>query len=394
MTGIQYFALVFFIICLAMVSGAFAGCGVDTNPYDDDPGTLPNGYYPPAADFSGEPVQGYAPLSVIFTDKSTNIPRSWTWNFGDGVSSNDKNPVHTYQSPGTYTVSLTAGNGYGGNSITKSNYVVVNPASSAPVVDFSANITSGNAPLHVEFTDLSSGGVIISRTWTFENNDVPVQETVTGQKITHTFTEVGQYNVSLTVTSGNNESGSLKKTNYFSVSEPVPEQGTITLHPGWNLVATPVPLKEQYRTAGQVFGGVNTDSRSIYSYNAGSKQFIPLNSQSVIFPLEGIWVYTKNEAPLTFNYQVTRPVTISMHLPSGWNLVGYPSTEQGYSFAGYGSINTIWSTILCFDPVTQQYSQTIFNEGAGGSGNQHQMQPMNGYWLYMPSEGDLTVLIE
>jgi len=236
--------------------------------------------------------------------------------------------------------------------------------------------------------------LIISRAWTFERNEIPVPETVTCQKITHTFTEIGQYNVSLTVTAENNESSSLEKTYYISVAEPAPEQGITTLHPGWNLVSAPVPLKDQYRTAGQVFAGVNTDSRSIYSYNAGSKQFVPLNSQSVIFPLEGIWVYSKIEAPLEFNYQVTRPVTISMHLPSGWNLIRYPSLEQGYACAGYGSINTIWSTILCFDPETQQYSQTIFNEGAGGPGNQQLMQPMDGYWLYMPGEGDLTVLIE
>ncbi len=87
-----------------MVSGVYAGCGIDTNPYDDEPGPLPNGFYPPAADFSGQPMQGYAPLNVMFTDISTNMPLYWAWSFGDGTSSNDKNPVHTYQSPGIYTV--------------------------------------------------------------------------------------------------------------------------------------------------------------------------------------------------------------------------------------------------------------------------------------------------
>ncbi len=92
---------------------------------------------------------------------------------------------------------------------------------------------------------------------------------------------------------------------------PPPEQGTITLHPGWNLVSTPLPLKDQYRTAGQVFGAIDTDSRSIFSYDAASKQFVPLDSNSVIFPLEGIWVYSKGEALLTLNYQVT---TTRIHL--------------------------------------------------------------------------------
>jgi PKD repeat protein len=392
-TAMRYFVLVFCIICTVMVSSAYAGCGIDTNPYDDDPGPLPNGYFPPAPDFSGVPVQGYAPLVVSFTDKSTNVPTNWAWNFGDGYSSNVKNPVHTYQSPGVYTVTLTAGNRYGGNSITKARYIIVNPVSSGPVIDFSANITTGYIPLVVEFSDLSTGGTIKSRTWTFGHNGFVVTENTSNQIIIHTFTEPGQFSVTLTVTAENNESALLEKAYYISVTEPAPEQGTIMLHRGWNLVSTPVPLKEQYRTAGLVFAGVDTDSRSMYSYDAGSNQFVPLNSQSVILPLEGIWVYSKYEIPLTFKYQTSRPVTTLLHLPSGWNLIGYPSTGPGSARDGYGPINTIWATILCFDPATQQYSRTIFNEAAGGQGDQQMMQPMNGYWIYMPKEGDLVITL-
>ncbi len=198
---------------------------------------------------------------------------------------------------------MTAGNRYGGNSITKTSYVVVNQASSTPVVDFSANITSGNAPLNVEFTDLSTGGIIISRVWTFTHDSIPGPETAQGQKITRTFSEPGQYNVTLTVTVENNGSASHEKSYYISVRQPPLLQGTITLHPGWNLVSTPLPLQDQYHTAGQVFAAVDTDSRSIYSYDAGLKQFVVLDSHSEISPLRGIWVYSKNEAPLTFNYQ-------------------------------------------------------------------------------------------
>jgi uncharacterized membrane protein len=67
----------------------------------------------PVADFYGTPTSGYAPLTVQFTDTSTGPPTSWSWNFGDGDSTNAtmQNPVHTYASAGTYTVSLTAMNG-------------------------------------------------------------------------------------------------------------------------------------------------------------------------------------------------------------------------------------------------------------------------------------------
>ena len=390
----RYSVLVVCIICLALVSWAYAGCGVDTNPYDDVPGPLGNGYFPPAADFYSDITQGYAPLTVTFSDRSTNVPLYWAWSFGDGVTSNVKNPVHTYQSPGMYTVLLTAGNRYGGNSITKTDYVVVNSASTKPVVDFTASVTSGYAPLQVEFSDLSTGGIIISRVWTFSKNGIPDTEAKNLQKIVHTFYEAGQYNVTLTGTAGNNESVSLEKSYYISVRQQAPEDGTVILHPGWNLVSTPLPLKDQSHTAGQLFATVDTGSRSFFSYDAGSKQFIPLNSQSEIFPLEGIWVYSKNESPLTFRYQVAEPVTISMHLPAGWNLIGYPSTEPGNARAGFASIGNTWSTILCFDPVSQQYSTSIFNEGVGGQSDQQLMNPMNGYWIYMPHEGDLMVSIE
>jgi PKD repeat protein len=389
----RYSVLVICIICLALVSFVDAGCSIDPNPYNDDPVPLPNGYFPPFSDFSGDPLQGYAPLEVRFTDKSTNIPFYWSWNFGDGQASNDKNPVHIYQSPGNYSVSLTTGNGYGGNSIRKANYVVVNSFSSIPIVDFTANSTMGYAPLHLEFTDLSSGGIIILREWTFENNGIRLSETTSNKKIIHTFTEAGPYNVTLKVTAENNESVTLEKSYYISVRQPAPEDGTVTLHPGWNLVSTPLPLKDQSRTAGQIFATIDTGSRSFFSYDAGSKQFIPLSSQSEIFPLEGIWVYSKNESSLTFRYQVTEPVTISMHLPAGWNLIGYPSTEPGNARSGFASIGNTWSTILCFDPVSQQYSTTIFNEGAGGQSDEQMMNPTNGYWIYMPREGDLVITL-
>ncbi|MGA2934840.1 MAG: DUF2341 domain-containing protein, partial [Methanomicrobiales archaeon] len=62
---------------------------------------------PPVAAFSASPISGKAPLTVTFTDQSTNTPTSWSWDFGDGATSNLQNPVHTYTAAGTYTVKLT-----------------------------------------------------------------------------------------------------------------------------------------------------------------------------------------------------------------------------------------------------------------------------------------------
>jgi uncharacterized membrane protein len=66
-----------------------------------------------------------APLTVQFTDLSTNSPTSWDWNFGDGTHATIQNPSHTYTSPGTYTVILTATNAGGSDVETKVGYITV-----------------------------------------------------------------------------------------------------------------------------------------------------------------------------------------------------------------------------------------------------------------------------
>ena len=69
----------------------------------------------PVADFNANTVTGYAPLSVQFTDNSSNIPTSWFWDFGDGTNSTLQNPAHTYSATGTYNVNLNASNFAGSN---------------------------------------------------------------------------------------------------------------------------------------------------------------------------------------------------------------------------------------------------------------------------------------
>jgi PKD repeat protein len=65
---------------------------------------------------------------VCFTDQSLNIPTGWLWNFGDGNTSFQQNPCHTYTVDGVYTVILTATNANGGNVDSIVNYITVNSA--------------------------------------------------------------------------------------------------------------------------------------------------------------------------------------------------------------------------------------------------------------------------
>jgi len=86
---------------------------------------------PPVANFSGTPLSGTVPLTVIFTDSSTNTPTNWSWDFGDGNFSAVQNPVYTYVSASTYTVSLRATNAAGSDTKTASNYITVTAPSGA-----------------------------------------------------------------------------------------------------------------------------------------------------------------------------------------------------------------------------------------------------------------------
>lgn len=89
----------------------------------------------PSADFSASATTICSGTSITFTDLSTNSPTSWTWSFPGGTpsSSTAQNPVVTYNSAGTYSVSLTAGNANGSNLHTKTNYIAVTASVTASI---------------------------------------------------------------------------------------------------------------------------------------------------------------------------------------------------------------------------------------------------------------------
>jgi len=79
----------------------------------------------PVADFSAIPIEGTVPLLVQFADQSIGIVDTWSWNFGDGATSNEQNPSHLYTSIGTYTVTLIVSGPGGTDSRTRTDYIVV-----------------------------------------------------------------------------------------------------------------------------------------------------------------------------------------------------------------------------------------------------------------------------
>ena len=170
----------------------------------------------PIAGFSATPSEGQVPLPVSFTDSSTGDISSWKWNFGDGTSSNEKSPTHTYSSAGSFPAVLTV-SGPGGESSNKNDIVVTKPLS-PPTAAIQVDIHNGPAPLSVTFTD-ASPGQIISRVWDFGDGT-----TSTDPVSLHTYANAGKYQVRLTVTG---QSGDSSDGVNIDVTGPVEKSPTV-----------------------------------------------------------------------------------------------------------------------------------------------------------------------
>ncbi len=158
--------------------------------------------------FNASDRYGEKPLTISFSsEQSLGSPTSWFWQFGDGTTNTTRNPIHSYEIPGTYTVTLRALNSQTGGYAVWNNYITVTdgpvpeptltPVPGNIITQFSAYPAAGNAPLVVDFRDLSSGNPI-SWVWDFGDG---AQSSL--QNTSHTYTTKGSYPVTLSATNSN-----------------------------------------------------------------------------------------------------------------------------------------------------------------------------------------------
>ncbi|MDD5186954.1 MAG: PKD domain-containing protein [Methanoregula sp.] len=172
--------------------------------------TVRSAVIPPVANFTGIPTSGIAPLTVTFTDNSTNSPTAWNWNFGDGSSSTIKNPSHTYTSTGTttsdirFSVALTAINSAGSNTSTRTNYIMISPGVIPPLANFTANVTSGLLPRTIQFNDTSTGS---PTTWNWSFGDGSLAAV---QHPVHTYMKAGNHTVTITASNAEGTNTTVK----------------------------------------------------------------------------------------------------------------------------------------------------------------------------------------
>lgn len=149
----------------------------------------------PTVDFtSADTISCTAPFTVHFTNTSTGN-NTYTWIFGDGTTSTETNPVHTYTGFGNYVVRLIAFNSFGcSNNIIKDNFIRIQP----PVATITQLPQEGCAPFEWTFNSTTSTSEpITGYLWDFGDGS-----TSTDPNPTHVFAQ-GTYNIKLIVTTAN-----------------------------------------------------------------------------------------------------------------------------------------------------------------------------------------------
>jgi PKD repeat protein len=179
----------------------------------------------PVADFVVSPISGNAPLTVSFSNLTIGDVTGYQWDFGDGNGSTANEPNHTYTSVGTYTVTLIA-TGPGGSDTAVCNACVTvtdPPPPPAPVADFSLTPSSGDSPVVVSFTNLSSGD-ISGYAWDFGDGG-----SSTAANPSHTYSIAGTYSITL-VASGPGGSDTAICNACVTVTDPPPPPPSTELY--------------------------------------------------------------------------------------------------------------------------------------------------------------------
>lgn len=177
---------------------------------------LENRHLAPKAIFRAFPRKGFPALSVRFQSFSSGDIIRYLWDFGDGATSIEKNPTHTYQQEGLYSVTLSVITSTSAQGVTtKSNYIKVSEDERVPffyavladpdqpaysVETAEALVLSGDDPTAVpavwNFVDQTDGD-IVQRFWVFDDGENETENNPTKHYTSHVYQSPGTYSPSL-----------------------------------------------------------------------------------------------------------------------------------------------------------------------------------------------------
>ncbi len=286
-------------------------------------GSLPN--INPTVDFS---VTKDA-LTANFTSNASDVDGtvvSYLWNFGDGQTSTEANPTHTYGAEGTFTVTLIVTDNKGGQGVYSSPVSVELP-NVAPVADFHSTVAAGSKTVQFTSDSTDNDGSIASYLWNFGDG-----QTSTEQNPVHDFATFGNHEVSLTVT--DNESASSSKTRTISLVAP-------NQPPTAAFSATVKGLKVTVNA-----GGSNDPDGTIASYDWDFGAGPNGSGQSTSHTYTDAGTYTV-KLTVTDNHGATDTTTqdVTVTVPAATNVIAKDDFGRAVT-GGWGSADEggVWTT--------------------------------------------------
>jgi PKD repeat protein len=222
---------------------------------------------PPTAGFTANTTAGCAPMTVQFTNQSSENATSYNWSFsgGDPATSTEQNPTVVYNNEGTFDVTLMVSNGTGDDTFTETSYLLIDDV---PMVDFMSLANDQT----VEFTNATSNAT--SYTWDFgDNTGTSIEENPT-----YTYAADGTYSVILTAT---NACGQSMTT--ISVSVSTLPQASFNA----NLTTGCAPMTVQFMD----MSSANTTSWA-WSFPGGNPSSSTEQNPAVVYDMAGSYDVT------------------------------------------------------------------------------------------------------
>ncbi|MCB0594277.1 MAG: PKD domain-containing protein, partial [Phaeodactylibacter sp.] len=285
----------------------------------------------------------YAPggLTVQFANASTGAD-DWLWEFGDGATSSQGNPAHTYSADGNYTVTLTTTSQCGQDAMTR-NIEVVTP----PIAGFSADVLAGCAPLTAQMANESSPNAATFQ-WFFPGG-TPGTSTLPDPVVD--FNAPGAYQVTLIST---NAAGSDTTTLTVSIDGGPQSEFAIEYTPG----DTEASFENQSSNADSllwIFENGATSTAESPSYNFSSDG---------IFPVTLIAFNACDNDTLTQQVEVVTAPAASFELDAAAGCT--PFTTQASDLSSSNTTDWAWSAPGA-TPETSTEQNPSFTFAAPGS---------------------------
>jgi PKD repeat protein len=366
------------------------------------------GGLPPVAHFTISPSNPSVGEAVQFTDTSTGSPTTWHWDFGDGSTSTQQNPAHTYMTSGTWLVIFFAWNAFGAGS--ESQSVLVEPLSAS----FSFSPLNPSPGQAVQFTDLSSGNPT-SWSWVFgDPSSGPVNVSALPNP-SHVYMAAGTYTPMLTVSNANTTWGPASASVVVGGGSGPPPIPDFVFSPSNPTVGLPICFQDTSVGGtggtwlfGDGFGAGFSQTGACHCYGAAGMYTVTLTESSQSGPTASISKTVTVADPLAGCANISGVYASTVAYQQGGGGPGTVTiTQNGCSFSaafsGFGSAfaspasgtisgNFIPQFSLTFNPTYCQYTSNSFGSISPGGFFPYILLHFNApFGMGCPGDGTITL---